>query len=63
MSLVSPAKQEDSLPLSLLGSLSIIFFFKNFLMWMIFKVFIEFVTILLLFCVVDSPRPRRHLGS
>ena len=27
------------------------FFFKDFLMWTIFKVFIEFVTILLLFYV------------
>ena len=28
-------------------------FFKNFLMWTIFKVFMEFVTILLLFYVLD----------
>ena len=60
-SLVSPARQEDSLPLSPLGSLGINFYFKEFfLMWMILKVFIEFVTILLLFCVVDLffPPPR-----
>ena len=30
---------------------SIFFFFKIFLMWTIFKVFTEFVTILLQFCV------------
>ena len=53
-SLVSPARQEDSLPLSPLGSLGINFYFKEFfLMWMVLKVFIESVTILLLFCVVD----------
>ena len=32
---------------------SFFFFFKIFLMWNIFKVLIEFVTILLLFCVLD----------
>ena len=65
-SLVSPARQEDSLPLSPLGSLGINFYFKEFfLMWMVLKVFIEFVTILLLFGVVDfffAPTTR-HLGS
>ena len=30
------------------------FFKKEFLMWVIFKVFIELVTILLLFCVLVS---------
>ena len=30
----------------------VFFFFKIFLMWTILKIFIEFVTILLLFCVL-----------
>ena len=39
-----------------------LFFFKTFLTWTIFKVFIEFVTILLLFyvreaCGISAPRP------
>ena len=38
------------------------FFFKDFLTWTIFKVFIEFVTILLLFYVVVF-LALRHVGS
>ena len=40
------------------------FFFKEFfLMWTIFKVFIEFITILLLFYVLFCFLPMRHVGS
>ena len=40
-----------------------IFSFFFFLMWVIFKVFIEFVIILLLFCFGDFCLPLRHVGS
>ena len=39
-----------------------LFFFKIFLMWTIFKVFIEFVTILFLFYVLVF-LAARHVGS
>ena len=39
-----------------------LFFFKIFLMWTIFKVFIAFVTILLLFYVVVA-LAERHVRS
>ena len=41
---------------------SLFYFFQIFLMWTIFKVFIEFVTILLLFYALDF-WPVRYVGS
>ena len=44
-------------------SLKCSFFKKIFLMWIIFKVFIEFVTIVLLFFMFFFFLAKRHVGS